>query len=56
MAKVGAAQVNCKPALVFRIGTDATNSGVGRFSSDNAVKRCCIDKFRVHINKFTKSS
>lgn len=33
---VGAAQVNCKPARVFRIGTVATSSGQGLLSPDIA--------------------
>lgn len=39
MANVGAAQVNCKPARVFRIGRGPTNSGQGLLSADNAVSR-----------------
>jgi hypothetical protein len=34
--QVGAAQVNCKPALVFLIGTAETNSGVILLSPDSA--------------------
>lgn len=33
---VGAAQVNCRPARVLRIGTGATNSGHSLLSTDNA--------------------
>lgn len=33
---MGAAQVNCRPARVLRIGTGATNSGHSLLSTDNA--------------------
>lgn len=39
---VGAAHVNCKPALVFLMGTVATSSGVGLLSPDIAGKNHVI--------------
>lgn len=46
---VGAAQVNCNPALVFLIGTAVTSSGDGLRSPDIAEKR--NNKERISLSK-----
>lgn len=54
LAKVGAAQVNCKPARVFRIGRGPTNSGQGLLSADNAVSRDTSTQVRARKNIYVK--